>query len=160
MITQEQLQQRLWYSPDVGIFMWLVGRRRGKLAGKINKNGYIQIKIDGIWYYAHELAWFYVYGCWVKNLDHSNTIRWDNKLDNLRKASRSQQRMNSVNSVRNNTGQRGVSYCKLTGTYRARITINRRCFELGRYATLEAATSVYEAEAVRLFGEFKHGQTS
>ena len=57
MLNKERLDELLDYSPDSGLFTWKVNRR-GKaksrcIAGSKNGQGYILIKIDGKFYFAH-----------------------------------------------------------------------------------------------------------
>ena len=48
---------------------------------------YQRITIGGYDYYAHRLAWFYVYGEWpVNELDHIDEDKENNAIDNLREA--------------------------------------------------------------------------
>jgi hypothetical protein len=46
-------------------------------------------------YYAHRLAWLWWFGEWPEGgLDHINRIRNDNRIDNLREATRSENQRN------------------------------------------------------------------
>ncbi|MDD0156969.1 HNH endonuclease signature motif containing protein, partial [Shigella flexneri] len=60
----------------------------GKVAGTISY-GYNAINIDGVRYFAHRLAWLYVYGEWPKQeIDHIDRNRRNNAISNLRDVSR------------------------------------------------------------------------
>jgi len=105
-ITQELLKSLLSYDPDTGVFT-----RGGKIIKTKNTTGYIQISICGKKYCAHKLAWLYVYGEYVTgDLDHINRIRDDNRLCNLRKATRSENRLNSSIRSDNTSGVSRVSW--------------------------------------------------
>jgi hypothetical protein len=100
MLTAERLRELLHYDPDTGVFTWLrvKGRRVrvGALSGKANGGGYFQIGVDGRIYYAHRLAWLYVHGEWpVASIDHVNCDRCDNRLANLRPATKAQNAANA-----------------------------------------------------------------
>jgi len=46
-------------------------------------------------YYAHRLAWLYVYGVWPDgDTDHINRNKHDNRIANLRSCSRSENMLN------------------------------------------------------------------
>lgn len=94
LLTHERLTTLLDYRAELGIFYWNVSRRgpvrAGDRAGHIVK-GHRQIKIDGIQYYEHRLAWFYVTGKWPADLiDHSDLDKGNNPFSNLREANNSE----------------------------------------------------------------------
>src|SRR5690349_13947913 len=79
MITAERLRQLLVYDPLTGAFH----RENGRVAGGINKDGYVTVKIDGRDYLGHRLAWLYMRGEWpargVSFRDHDRSnLRWEN----------------------------------------------------------------------------------
>src|ERR1700761_9727377 len=98
MITQDRLKELLTYDPATGIFRWLVargGNRVGDRAGCFDESlGYRKIRVDGKLYYAHQLAWLYVHGVFVKEIDHRNMKGDDCWIDNLRPATRGQNTAN------------------------------------------------------------------
>lgn len=66
MITIDILREYLDYDQETGQFIWKQNRRGkakiGTTAGTKNKDGYLTIRIKNVRYYAHRLAWLYVYG--------------------------------------------------------------------------------------------------
>ncbi|EFE1615700.1 hypothetical protein CKI87_000297 [Escherichia coli] len=67
------------YNKETGIFTWkkkLSARGAvGKVAGTISY-GYNAINIDGVRYFAHRLAWLYVYGEWPKQeITNESTVK-------------------------------------------------------------------------------------
>jgi hypothetical protein len=145
------------YSPYTGVFRWRISRGRcaaGAIAGTRGSQGYVYVKVDGKNYLAHRLAWFFTYGKWVDEIDHRNRDRSDNRLANLREATRSQNNSNTSMRSTNTSGLRGVSFDKSRLQWRATITFNGTQKTIGRFATKEAAAAAYLAEARRLMGEF------
>lgn len=122
------------------------------MAGSHKDSGYIYIRIAGCCYLAHKLAWFYVYGEWVR-IDHKDTIKGSNKLNNLRPATQKQNVQN--NSVRydNRLGIKGI-YQNPAGSYCARITVDGCFIYLGTFRTIGEAKNAYENAAKEHFGEF------
>ena len=99
MFTQSQVKELFHYDPETGHLIWLVDRRAHKVAGKIagylNNEGYLRIRIDGKGYQAHRLIWLYVNGAWpVNEIDHVNGVRNDNRISNLREVTNSQNLQN------------------------------------------------------------------
>lgn len=89
MITQSDLKDQLRYNPRTGEFRWLRGGRFNRLAGKSagyrDPDGYLLIRIGGVLYQAHRLAWLYMTGNWPNGgfIDHRNTDPSDNRWVNL-----------------------------------------------------------------------------
>jgi hypothetical protein len=96
-----------------------------------------------------------VYGEWPENgLDHKNGIPGDDRLDNLRKATQSQNLMNSPAVWKHSSIRKGVSYDKSRSLFRAYITVRGRQKQLGRFPTLEDAVNARAAAERVAFGEF------
>lgn len=136
----EYYRKQLRYDPTTG-HLWWVSRRRGRRtdrpAGALDKlHGYIRIQIDGESWLAHRLAWALHYnGQPPKEIDHKNRIRSDNRIDNLRAVTHSE-------NMHNLGGQRGVSFCNT----RKRWTAYYGKRFLGRFDTYEEALNVRRRE--------------
>jgi hypothetical protein len=141
----EDIREHLSYAPTTGKFFWLVpkkGRTLNAEVGCISKaTGYSRINFCGKFYYAHRLAWFLHYGAWpVFQIDHINGNKTDNRLRNLREATRSQ---NMQNAKKHRMGQL-IGVRKSCRKFRARTPRNYLNYsgprvELGSFATAEAA---------------------
>ena len=88
--------------------------------------------------------------------DHINGNRLDNRKDNLRICTQSQNRANSRISITNTSGYKGVCYDKRLKKYRAYIRKDGIMHNLGLFVTAKEAHLRYEEEAEKLFGEYKH----
>ena len=149
MITQEELKQRLLYDAETGIFVWIKpqkGIRVGDLAGNLSTTGYARIGLDGISYQAHRLVYLYIYGYLPDDdIDHINGIRNDNRLCNLRLATRGQNNQNRKFANKNNkTGHKGI-WRHQSGKYRVSIGVNNKNIHLGYHNTLEEAIEARKA---------------
>lgn len=149
-LTAARLREVLHYESLTGVFTWLVQTQRlqtkvGDVAGGIKPSGYVCIGIDGKRYRAHRLAWLWMTGQWpVDQIDHINGIRSDNRLSNLREASRSLNSQNQRRAYSNNkTGFLGVSWSKQAKKYHATIMANGNDHHLGYFTTPELAYTTY-----------------
>jgi hypothetical protein len=164
LLTHQRLTQLLDYCPDTGIFCWKVSRSNvhaGDRAGRAIK-GYREIRIDGVAYYEHRLAWFYVRHEWpISYLDHINLDKADNRLSNLREATKSQNNFNTKCRVKNRVGMKGVSWNTKRRKWRATIAADRHRHCLGFFDSPEEARAAYAKAAVLLHGVFantEHGK--
>lgn len=150
----EKLRDNFAYDPLTGVFSrktspigWC---KVGDIAGTVNSHGYIVIEIDGVFYGAHRLAWFYVTGEWPKSLiDHIDGIKRNNIFANLREATR---RQNAQNALR-----QGYSFNQSRPhpkKYQATIFVDGKLRHLGFFMTADEARETYLAATERYFGEF------
>lgn len=150
-LTANRLRELLHYNPDTGAWAWRQsnGRRvhAGMQAGSINGCGKRAIQVDGATYLGARLAWLYMTGEWPERLvDHVNRVRDDDRWENLREATHSQ---NSINRVETNRKKhpklpRGV-YPIPSGRFTAIITVAKKTKYLGVFDTPEAAHGAYLA---------------
>jgi hypothetical protein len=138
----------LKYDPDTGIFTWRTNEKvaasvRGKIAGTLAANGYRRIKINGSCFLAHRLAWLILEGEDPGDLqvDHINGITDDNRRENLRLVTRSENQHNQRSA-------RGYCFHKRDNNWKAQIMLNGKQHYLGLYTTKEEARAAYlEAKA-------------
>lgn len=159
-LTVEILKQTLSYDPETGKWSWLNGRTaRTDYELYINgekTNPYHLLTLGRRNYLCHRLAWFYMTGSWpVEMIDHINGNKSDNRLCNLREATRGQNLANRHSLARHNTsGFRGVSPRKDNGKWRATIRDGKKIRSLGSFNTKEEAKSAYDTAFKEKYGEF------
>lgn len=151
-LTPDRLREVLDYEPETGVFVWsqvAPNNRmpRGSTAGTIRKDGYRQIRVDGVAYPAIRLVWLYVHGVWpTVMIDHINGRHDDNRLVNLREATNSENQQNRREPQSNNaSGFLGVHRHKEGGRWCAEIIIKGRHHHLGAFDTAEDASAAYVA---------------
>jgi hypothetical protein len=168
MLTAEKLRELLHYNPDTGIFTWKKrpahkgqdmtwnARFAGKRAGTIQKKeGYRRIRIHSHDYQEHCLAWLYMTGEWAADMvDHANLIRSDNRWDNLRSATGSENCANAKLSSRNTSGFKGVCWYRAYSKWRAQIMVRGKHVTIGYFSNPEEAHAAYVAAAEKYFGKF------
>jgi len=133
----------LKYDSDTGIFIWRTNEKvakkvRGKVAGTFDKNGYRRIKIHTIRYLAHRLAWLISEGDDPGGLqvDHINGLTDDNRRENLRLVTRSENQHNQRRA-------KGYYFHKYVRKWCAQIRLNGKRIYLGYYTTEEEARDAY-----------------
>lgn len=155
MLTQRELIDIMRYDPNTGVFYWKQrgrGRRLNGIVGSVTTEGYLKTVIKGKFYQMHRLAWLYVTGEFPEyTIDHKNNDRSDNRFNNLRKATKAENKYNSLPQY-NKCGYKGVS--KRGKKYRANIGYEYKVLHLGTFDTAEEAAEAYNKKALEFYGEF------
>lgn len=160
ILTKEYLSDILSYSPETGVFKWKVkagSRSPGALAGSHNSYGYRLISVNNRRYFAHRLAWLLFYGEIPDRLDidHINGVRDDNRISNLRLATRSQNNMNSLVSSRNKSGCRGVCFHRRDKLWHARVFVGRKAVAFKTFKDKLDAIEFVVSERAEIFGSYE-----
>lgn len=160
ILSQKALKELLHYDPETGEFTWLVSRGRkakaGSTAGSLDRHEYQVIGVQGKLYLAHRLAWLYAHGEFPPNdLDHINRVRADNRLQNLRLATRAENMQNISIPSSNTSGHVGVSWYKRGQKWQASITVNYKRIGLGCFPNIEDAIAARKA-AEKTYHQFQN----
>jgi hypothetical protein len=166
--SQAYLVECLSYDQDTGEFIWknrplahfssekACNVFNNKIAGNragYSHNGYRYIGIGGVDYPAHRIAWKIVNGRDpINDIDHKNCNKADNRIANLRQASRSQNSSNGLLRKTNKSGFKGVS--RKGGIFVSQISKNGKVMHLGCFKTAEEAAQCYRVAASKFHGDF------
>lgn len=154
-LTQKRLKEVVRYDRQSGLFYWRVSTgkvSRGAVAGHTDSNGYTKLSIDGVKYFAHRLAWLYVYGQWPRqNIDHIDRRRNNNRLSNLRDVGQSMNGLNGPVRRNNSSGYTGVSYDSRRQNWVAYVNRGPHKKHLGAYKTLTDAALARHAALAQIF---------
>ena len=126
----------------------------GKSVGSRTAEGYRHVYVAGRTYQAHRVIWKMVYGVDPYIIDHADRDRANNRLSNLREASRSENGANSRVYRSNRSGFKGVFWDNFAKKWRADTNFNGKKVFLGRFNTKEEAAAAYEEKVRELFWEF------
>ena len=147
----------LKYNQETGELVWVKGRsdRVGKVAGNVDSRGYRKIMVKGHNFRAHRICWVIAYGSEPANeIDHINGLKDDNRLRNLREATRSQNCMNMKVRSDNKSGFKGVYWREHAKRFTASIWKDGKRKTLGYFDTAEQAHKSYIQASINMHGEF------
>jgi len=151
------MNQRLHelFSYADGKLLWQVNRGRvhiGDEAGAVIPNGRLYLQVDGKKHLVHRVIWFLHYGECPQFLDHIDGNPLNNRIENLRPATKAQNAMNRKVMSNNVTGVKGVyPHGK---KFVASICIDGKNNYLDTFATPELAQTAYIAQAKHHFKEY------
>jgi len=170
MVTQSRVKDLLDYNETTGELINKARRQGivvGTIAGTTNtSDGYRHITIDYKIYAAHRLVWLYIHGELPEFLDHKDSNRLNNKLSNLRVATKSTNNCNQLLTSRNTSGVKGLTWYNDKNYYYARVRLKGKTtckafpvkYGIDKQQALTLATEWVRAKRLELHGDFvNHG---
>lgn len=149
------------YDENTGNLIYKKARKRikvGDIVGSEHNNGYLQCRIGDHIYYLHRLVWLFKKGVWPSGeIDHINRNKKDNRIENLRIASRSENNKNVDCRKTSITKVKGVRFDKRSNRYVAYITEKGKYKHVASCSTLEEAIIYRTDYAKKLHKEFFNG---
>jgi hypothetical protein len=161
VITQELVKELFDYVPETGELVWKQKLSRndkgqvGAVAGVVNNRGRRHIKVDGKLYLGHRIVFLYHHGYLPKSIDHIDRNPLNNKIDNLRECTQSQNIINATKRSKCTSIYKGVHWNK-NGKWQSSIAINGKQIYLGSFNEESDAAQAYNLAAEQYFGEFAH----
>jgi hypothetical protein len=128
--------------------------KAGSIVSYKEPNGYLRVRIDGKRYTVHQVVFCMQYGYIPKMLDHINGIKDDNRIENLRVATPSENGYNTKIKSSNTTGVKNVQYIKHMDKYQVRLRINKQNTVIGHFKDLELAELVAMEARHKYHGEY------
>ena len=120
----------------------------GEEVGHVTWNEYLRTKIHYKEYFVHKIIFLMHHGYIPQIVDHIDGNRGNNKIINLREASSSQNCENRAKRCDSTSGYIGVTLCKKSMKWQAKIGHKGKRTHLGLFSSPELAGNAYmEAKA-------------
>lgn len=153
--SQSELRKILDYDPVTGHLIRKVktsnNTKVGERAGWKTANGYRAISIFGKQHLEHRLIYLWMTGAFPQNnVDHINQIKDDNRWNNLRLATKSQNEGNTPLRKNNKSGHKCVCWDSSRSKW---LVVVAKKF-IGRHTNKDEAISVAKKELKKHYGEF------
>jgi hypothetical protein len=177
MLTKDQYQEVLSYCPTTGNLRWkkrplshfkdqrscnswnarYANKKAGaEVLGSDGLPGSIRVVINYEFHSAHRIIWIIMVGSIPEGMgiDHINRNPYDNRLCNLRLATKSQNGCNRSAQSNNASGYKGVYWNPQCKKWQAEIRCGGQRKYLGQHETPELAYAAYRTAAPLLHGAF------
>jgi len=161
MVSRERLIELFDYDRLTGrLVRKVVGVGEKAITIGVSKQGYLMRWVDKKCYSEHALVFMYHHGHFADETDHINGIKTDNRIENLREVSRSQNNANAKKRVRNgecSSSAKGVYFrsdWKPNGKWVAQLVVNGKHHWLGGFNTEAEAALAYNNAAIEHYGDF------
>jgi hypothetical protein len=130
----------------------------GTIAGSPLKDGYKVITYKRKKYMAHRLIFLYHHGHLPGFVDHIDRDRENNRIENLRECTASENQFNTKARKNSRSGIKGVCWNKQMKKWEANVCANHKRHFCGLFDDIEVAAQVVRIERLRLHGQFtNHG---
>lgn len=161
-VSQAAVSEVYYYDDSVGALRYKVKAAQrvniGDIAGAVNDKGYIQIRLGGSLHRAHRLIWLLHNGTTPAFIDHIDGNKANNRISNLRAATRNQ---NGANIPKSKGAQyssvwKGVSWNKRQRKWQAKLGARKAqdSIFLGYFTHAEDAAMAYNEALLTRFGAF------
>lgn len=128
-------------------------RFANKVAGYKKQTGHISIGINRRQYQAHRIIYLMHHDYLPPEIDHINRKSGDNRIENLREATRSQNRRNSEYST-GKSKYKGVHHAGTSNKWVCQIVVDSKKVNVGQYDTELEAAHAYNLAVTKHYGEF------
>jgi hypothetical protein len=132
----------------------------GQEVGSIHATGYRHVTWMNKPHKVHRLIFLLEHGYLPKEIDHINGDKQDNRLENLREATRSENQYNKGMCKSNTSGFRGVSWHKHSKAWLVRLCVNGKSKIIGYFKDLELAGLVADEARALHHGKFAYNSAS
>jgi hypothetical protein len=127
----------------------------GQIAGCVHKGkGYIHVKIKAKAFKAHRLVFLYHHGYLPECVDHIDGDKTNNKIENLRAATKEENCRNQKIRSTNKSGYKGVKWVEHCKKWQVEVCKNYKQLRFGMYEDLELAGLVAIEATELIHGRF------
>lgn len=151
----ETLRKVFHYDPDTGKLLWNYRPVSEFLSQKeqqrwntryanthiftTNNKGYLIVGLNKVRHTVHRIVWAIHYGTWpTYQIDHINRERWDNRIENLREVTNTENQRNRSKQRNNTSGHNGIRK-SINGKWEVRKCWGITHYSLGTYNNLKDA---------------------
>lgn len=165
-IDTNSIKEVINYNHETGVLTWKVSgagrfKRAGMEVGSRTKKGYLAVCLNGVMYQAHRIAYAIYTGEDIDGvqIDHINGNKSDNRIENLRKCSNSQNQMNRSSKKKDESKEKNVHWCNSKSRWVVKIRVAGKSIYIGSYSDVDDAACAARNARDKYHGEFSSRQS-
>jgi hypothetical protein len=131
---------------------------KGKMAGTQDHRGYLRVRVRelGGSMLVHRIIFAMHHGYLPAEVDHIDGDKSNNRIENLREVTRSQNQMNKGRNGQNKSGCKNVYFYR--NKWGVKLVVNKKSLFIGVFESLELADLVAHSAREKYHGDYaNHG---
>lgn len=154
-MTHQDFCDRFEYKDGLLYYKKTIGcMKKGSTVGSEDKDGYIKTIINRQTWRVHRIIFFMHNNYLPEYLDHIDGNPKNNKIENLRPATVSENNLNRGKHKRNTSGYKGVTWVASANKFSARLAVDKKRLFLGYFDDPKEAHHAYCNAAYKLAPNF------
>jgi len=132
----------------------LYRKTTGKKAGTIDSKGYSAITVNRKIYRGHRLIFLYHHGYLPEIIDHIDGNRLNNRIENLREATQTENLQNAKKRTNNVSGIKNVHWCNQKQKWVVKLCVKGKRIYGGFFENLDDAKQVALEQRNLYYGSY------
>ena len=154
-MTQQDFIDRFEYQDGKLFYKKSEGcMKQGSEVGTVDKGGYLKTLIKRKPYRLHRIIFMMHHGYLPEFIDHIDGNTLNNRIENLREATHSQNQHNRKINKNNSTGVKGVTWYGNRNSFKARCCVNGKSHHVGYFKKLEDAEKAIKSFRIEHHNDF------
>lgn len=161
-LSAAELRQIYEYRAEEGGLVRTSGAAASTIVGSLRYDGYLTTRAGRKALYVHRVIWQIHHGEIPQGLriDHINGNRTDNRIENLRTVSITDNNRNAKLQHLNRSGIHGVYFLKKSSSFRVTIGVDGKCLTLGHFKCFLDAAAARKSAELRYGFHPNHGRSA
>ena len=129
-------------------------RKAGTIVGCKQKTGYLIAQISKRFYYVHRLVFMMHHGYMPKTIDHIDGNPSNNRIENLRPCTQTENACNKTKQINNSSGHKNVYWASHHKRWVACVNYKGKKYTFGTFKNLDDAVSAAQTGRAKIHGKF------
>ena len=157
----KEILQQFFYYKEGKLYNKITRNSRSQIdqeSGNVSSYGYRLVMLDKKAYRVHRLIFMMHYGYMPKEIDHIDGNTLNNRIENLRECSSSENKYNTKLRSDNKSGIKGVCWNKRANSWQAYLNSNGKRTYIGYFKDIQKAKNAVKSYRIEQHNEFARHQ--